>query len=73
MHVYARRKRSRLGKLVQMRALKPRGEDGDPKRTPPHLGDPSQKHASYVLEQVSPGNLFDVESVVVDIVPFQVG
>jgi hypothetical protein len=56
-----------------MTTLKPRGEDGGPKRTPPHLGDPWQKQASYVVEQVSPGNLSDVESVVVDIVPFQVG
>lgn len=73
MHVFAGRKRSRRGKLVQMTTLKPRGEDGGPKRTPPNLGDPWQKQASYVVEQVSPGNSSDVESVVVDIVPFQVG
>ena len=56
-----------------MTALKPRGEEAGPKRTPPNLGDPWQKQTFYAVEQVSPGNLSDVESVVVDIVPFQVG
>ena len=56
MHIFVGRKRSRRGKLVQMIALKPRDEDGSPKRTPPNLGDPWQKHASYAVEQVSQGN-----------------
>ena len=73
MHDFAERKRSRRGKLVQMTALKPKGEDGGPKRTPPHLGDPWQKQPSYAVEQVSPGYHSDVVIVVVDIVPFQVG
>ena len=55
MH-FPQERRSRRGKLVQMTALKPRGEDGGPKRTPPHLGDPWQKQASYAMEQVSEGN-----------------
>ncbi len=34
-----------------MTALKPRGADGGPKRTPPHLGDAWQKQASYDVEE----------------------
>lgn len=49
------RKKSRRGKLVQMTALKPRGADGGPMRTPPNLGDAWQKQASYDVEEVCLG------------------
>ena len=51
--VFTGRKKSRRGKLVQMTALKPRGEEAGPKRTPPNLGDPWQKQTSYEVEQVT--------------------
>jgi hypothetical protein len=37
---------------VQMTSLKPRGAEGGPKRTPPHLGDAWQKKNEYEVEQV---------------------
>ena len=66
-------KKSRRGKLVQITALKPRGEDGGPKQTPPILGDAWQKQVSYEVEQVRFGTLSTRICVVVDIDPFQVG
>jgi hypothetical protein len=45
-------KRSRRGKLVQMTTLKPRGVEGGPKRTPPHLGDAWQNKPSYEVDEV---------------------
>ena len=35
-----------------MTALKPRGADGGPKRTPPDMGDAWQQQASYDVEEV---------------------
>ena len=56
-----------------MTALKPRGADGGPLRTPPNLGDAWQKQASYDVEEVCLGVLvFLFVFVVVDIHPFQV-
>ena len=36
-----------------MTSLKPRGAEGGPKRTPPHLGDAWQKKTDYEVEQVT--------------------
>ena len=49
---FAGKKRSRRGKLVQMTTLKPRGAEGGPKRTPPHLGDAWQNKTAYEVEEV---------------------
>ena len=38
---------------MQMTSLKPRGAEGGPKRTPPHLGDAWQKKTDYEVEQVT--------------------
>ena len=35
-----------------MTTLKPRGADGGPKSTPPHLGDAWQQKPSYEVEEV---------------------
>jgi hypothetical protein len=40
---------------MQMTSLKPRGAEGGPKRTPPHLRDAWQKKTDYEVEQVITG------------------
>lgn len=37
-----------------MTTLKPRGAEGGPKRTPPHLGDAWQHKPAYEVEEVIP-------------------